>query len=294
MITTAPTAEKTRATIVKSDGSVQAFDPEKLAASLRRTGAGAHTAERITHTITSSVGYEVTSSEIYRKAFAMLRREARPAAARYALRRALLELGPSGHPFEDLIAELFKTEGWNVEWRKIIRGKCIEHEVDVYATRNGPSGIETMAAELKYHNDAFYKTDVKTALYVKARLDDIWNCDPKLKTCPVDRGMLITNTKFTSQAVEYAMCSGMELLGWSYPAEGNLYDRMVGAGLYPVTTLTMLKPAEKRLLVNQGIVTSSQLGERREALRALHIPAERIGAIITEMRSLAEPFAYGN
>src|SRR6185437_4103792 len=190
--------------IVKADGSVEIFDPEKLIASLRRAGAGQHTAERITRTLTAPLGSEVRSTELYRKAFAMLGREARPAAARYALRRALLEFGPSGHPFEDFIAQLFKAEGWGVEWRKLIRGKCVTHEVDVYATR----GAETLAAELKYHNDAFYKTDVKTALYVKARFDDIWNCDPHTRNCPIDRGMLITNTKFTSQAVEYAMCSG--------------------------------------------------------------------------------------
>jgi len=274
--------------IVKADGSIEIFDPEKLIASLRRAGAGAHTAERITRTITVPLGAEVHSNEIYKKAFAMLRREARPAAARYALRRALLEFGPSGHPFEDFIAQLFKAEGWNVEWRKVIRGKCVMHEVDVYATR----GKETLAAELKYHNDAFYKTDVKTALYVKARFDDIWNCDPRTQNCAIDRGMLITNTKFTSQAVEYAMCSGVELLGWSYPEEGNLYDRIIGAGIYPVTTLTTLKRSEKKLLINEGIVTSAMLAERRGVLRSLGITPDRIGAIITEINTLSDTSSH--
>jgi hypothetical protein len=279
------TRNRVGTSIVKADGSVEVFDPEKLIASLRRAGAGSHTAERITRTITAPLRAEVQSAEVYRKAFAMLRREARPAAARYALRRALLEFGPSGHPFEDFVAQLFKAEGWTVEWRKIIRGKCVNHEVDVYATR----GKETLAAELKYHNDAFYKTDVKTALYVKARFEDIWNCDPRTQNCAIDRGMLITNTKFTSQAVEYAMCSGVELLGWSFPEEGNLYDRIIGAGIYPVTTLTTLKRAEKRLLIGEGIVTSAMLSERRDALRAIGITPERIGAIISEVNSLTDP-----
>lgn len=280
---------KGNTSIVKADGTVEVFEPEKLVDSLRRAGAGIHTAERITGTITGSMGGQVSSEEVYRKAFAMLRREARPAAARYALRRALLEFGPSGHPFEDFIAQLFKAEGWKVEWRKVIRGKCVEHEVDVYATRESAKGTETMAAELKYHNDAFYKTDVKTALYVKARFDDIWNCDPRSRNCPIDRGMLITNTKFTSQAVEFAMCAGLELLGWSFPDEGNLYDRIVAAGIYPVTTLTTLKRAEKNLLIGQGIVTSAMLKDRRAALRALGIPVERIGGILSEIESLSEP-----
>ncbi len=284
------TRTKGTASIVKADGTVETFRPDKLASSLRRAGAGAHTAERIARTITSSVGMEVSSKEIYRKAFSMLRREARPAAARYALRRALLELGPSGHPFEDFIAQLFAKEGWKVEWRKIMKGKCVSHEVDVYATR----GTETMAAELKYHNDPSYKTDIKVALYVKARMDDIWQCDPKDKTCAMDRGMLITNTKFTSQAIEYAMCSGLELLGWSFPDEGNLYDRIVASSVYPITTLTTLKPSEKRLLMNQGIITSALLPGRRDALRTLGVSPERIGAILSETESLAEPFTYAS
>ena len=175
---------------------------------------------------------------------------------RYSLRRAVFELGPTGHPFEDFIAELFRKEGWTVEWRKMVPGKCISHEVDVYAIKDN----EALAAELKYHNDPNYKTDVKTALYVKARFDDIWQCDPAVRaTCPVDRGFLITNTKFTESAIQYSHCAGIELLGWSYPTEGNLYDRLVAAGIFPVTALTTLKKAEKRLLLDRGVVTTEML-----------------------------------
>ncbi len=273
-------------TIVKADGTVEEFSGEKLEMSLRRAGAGIHAAERIRKTIEASIGGQVQTYEVYKRAFAMLRGETRTAAARYSLRRAMFELGPSGHPFEDFIAQMFQKEGWSVEWRKTIQGKCVPHEVDVYATRNG----EYLAAELKYHNDPAYKTDVKTALYVKARFDDIWQCDPSSQTCPVDHGMLITNTKFTSQAVQYATCSGMGLLGWSYPHEGNLYDRIVASGLYPITALTLLKKTEKKLLINQGIVTSEQVREHREALRALSISPDRIGAIISESTNLSEPF----
>jgi hypothetical protein len=271
--------------IIKADGSVELFDGSKLEASLRRAGAGVHTAERIRQTIETSVGSSVGVHEVYKRAFTMLRQDSRAVAARYYLRRALLELGPTGHPFEDFIAQMFKKEGWNVEWRKIIPGKCVSHEVDVYATRNG----EYLAAELKYHNDPSYKTDVKTALYVKARFDDIWQCDPEKQTCPIDHGFLITNTKFTSQAIQYANCSGMQLLGWSYPYEGNLYDRIVASGLYPVTALTLIKKAEKRLLINQGIVTCEQIREHRDVLRMLSIPPDRIGAILAETDSLCAP-----
>ena len=270
--------------IIKADGTIEPFDGTKLESSLRKAGATEKTAERIRLTIESTIAPAAESNEIYRRAFQMLRREARPAAARYSLRRALFEFGPSGHPFEDFVAEIFKKEGWVVEGRQIIPGKCVPHEVDVYATR----GQERIAAELKYHNDPGYKTDVKVALYVKARFDDIWQCDPTSQTCPVDRGFLVTNTKFTSHAVQYAKCSGLGLLGWSYPHSGNLYDRIVASGVYPITALTTLKKAEKRILIDQGIVTCEQVIERRESLRELGIPVDRIGTIVAEARTLGD------
>jgi hypothetical protein len=213
----------------------------------------------------------------------MLRQEGRAAAARYSLRRALFEFGPSGHPFEDFVSELFKKEGWSIQTRRLIPGKCVTHEVDVYATR----GNETLAAELKYHNDPGYKTDVKIALYVKARFDDIWQCDPNTQgTCPIDRGYLVTNTKFTSQAIDYATCSGLNLLGWSYPHHGNLYDRIIASGLYPVTALTTLRKAEKRLLIDRNISTTDLVRQHRELLREIGVTPERIGSIIAEIETL--------
>lgn len=273
------------AEIVKADGSIEQFDPQRLENSLRRSGAGVHTAARIRETIEASLPATVQSGEVYRRAFQMLRADGRAAAVRYSLRRALFEFGPSGHPFEDFVGELFKKEGWEVQSRRLIQGKCVPHEVDVYATR----GKETLAAELKYHNDPGYKTDVKVALYVKARFDDIWQCDPKVAgTCPVDRGYLVTNTKFTSQAIDYAECSGISLLGWSYPYKNSLFDRIVASGLYPVTALTTLRKSEKRLMIEQNISTSELLKQRRDALRDIAVSPERIGAIMAEIETLQQ------
>ncbi len=274
--------------IVKADGTTELFDISKLETSLRRAGASPKVIQRICDTVAPTISAGMRTEEIYRRAFTLLRREERITAARYSLRRALFELGPTGHPFEDFIAELFRVEGWNVEWRKVIRGKCVNHEVDVYATK----GKEHVIAELKYHNDPGYKTDVKVALYVKARLEDIWKCDPKSgPVCPVDLGYLITNTKFTDQAIQFSRCSGIALLGWSYPTEGNLYDRIVSAGIYPVTALTSLRKAEKNMLLDEGIVTIDMLKERREFLRTLSLPPDRIGTIMAEIETLRNPLS---
>jgi Restriction endonuclease len=267
--------------IIKTDGSVEEWNPKKLMGSLRRAGATDATAERICRTIESSIAPSEQSELIYRRAFSMLRREGRAAAARYSLRRGLFELGPTGHPFEDFVAQLFISEGWTVLPRQVLQGKCVTHEVDIQAVR----GKERLAGELKYHNDPGYKTDVKVALYVKARLDDIW---AGAGESPMDRGILITNTKFTTQAIDFATCAGVELLGWSYPHVGSLYDRIVASGLYPVTALTTVRKAEKRLLIDRGIVTTDLLREHRQLLRELGVSPERIGGIVAEIETLRD------
>ncbi|HUY62839.1 MAG TPA: ATPase [Candidatus Paceibacterota bacterium] len=270
--------------IVKADGTTETFDEVRLILSLERAGAGAHAAEHIAHTIVDRIVPGTSSQEIYRRAFLLLRREARPVAARYALRRALLELGPSGHPFEDFVSRLFKAEGWQVETRKIIQGKCVPHEVDFYASH--PAQGEYLAAELKYHNDAGYKTDLKVALYVKSRFDDIFSCDPGVRACPLTRGLLVTNTKFTSEAVAYAECSGVELLGWGYPHDNTLFMRMSRAKVYPVTTLTSLTRSEKRILIEQGTVSVDEIVENRRTLDSLRLSPEKVGTLLAEAEGL--------
>lgn len=275
--------------IVKADGTIETFDPNRLQASLVRAGARAYAAEQITEQIAKTVVAGASSREIYARAFALLRKEARPVAARYALRRALLEFGPSGHPFEDFVSHLFRANGWQVTTRQIMQGKCVTHEVDFYAIREG----EHLAAELKYHNDPAYKTDLKIALYVHARFEDIWQCDPAYRSCPVNRGFLITNTKFTGDAIAYASCAGIELLGWSYPRGTGLLEEMCRTKVYPVTTLTTLSRSEKRLLIDQGIIAVDTLIKRPDALDVLRLSPPRVGEIraeASELLALPHPF----
>jgi hypothetical protein len=270
--------------ISKADGSKEVFDPVRLIGSLRRAGAGAHVAARIAEAITATVTPGMSSKEIYAKAFTLLRKEERPVAARYGLRRALLEFGPSGHPFEDFVSHLLRAEGWQVETRKIVQGKCVSHEVDLYASHAEENTY--LAAELKYHNDPGYKTDLKVALYVKSRFDDIFDCDPKMRSCPIDRGLLVTNTKFTSEAIAYAECAGVELLGWGYPANDSLFMRMGRAKIYPITTLSGLTHAEKRLLVDQGVIAVDQILADRGKLDILHLSPVQVGDLMAEAEGL--------
>ena len=196
--------------VAKADGEQEPFNPEKLVSSLMRAGAEQSLARAVSGDIEAGLYNGITTQEIYRRAFSKLREARRGAAARYSLKRAILDFGPSGFPFESYISELFRAEGAQTKINQIIAGACVEHEVDVVVEQNGV----TTFIEAKFHNAAGFKTDLKTVLYVKARLDDIAAARKNKGVVEPMRGLVVTNTKFTSLAAQYASCAGVDILSW--------------------------------------------------------------------------------
>lgn len=271
--------------ITKADGTREAFDNHKLLGSLARAGADAAAAREISEQIGEELFDGITTQEIYRRAFAKLREHRRGIAARYSLKRAVWDFGPSGFPFELYIAALLRAEGWEASTDRIIQGACVEHEVDVVAHK----GAEFLYVEAKFHNSPGFKTDLKTALYVKARMDDIRAARAAKKGGEKEavRGLLVTNTKFTTHASHYASCAGLELLSWEQPQGKTLHDRIDAAGLYPITALTSLNRREKMFLLERRIVLCSDLISNTRALAETGVSGAKATAVLEEAGALS-------
>lgn len=272
------------ALIVKGDGSVEEFDVGKLERSLRHTGASESVVARIAGDVGRTISAGMTTTEIYRHAFTILRKEEKISAARYSMRRAILELGPTGFPFEDYVAELMRARGYtNVRTRVVVPGKCAEHEVDIVMEKDG----RRVGAELKFHNTPGFKTDLKVALYVKARFEDIDKRAELSKHTPhLHEGWLITNTKFTENAVSYASCAGVMLIGWNYPRGAGLADMIREAKLYPVTVLTDLSKAEKERLLMAQVSLCRMVAEDPDVLERAQIPSGKREQVVAESAAL--------
>lgn len=272
--------------ITKADGTREAFDAHKLLGSLSRAGADRTAAYEISEAVSEELFDGITTQEIYRRAFARLRERRRGIAARYSLKRAVWEFGPSGFPFETYIAALLRAEGWEATTGRIIMGGCVEHEVDVVAHK----GNEFLYVEAKFHNSPGFKTDLKTALYVKARMDDIRAAKAakveKAGKKIIVRGLLVTNTKFTTHASHYASCSGLELLSWEEPHGVTLQDRIDAVGLYPITALTTLSRREKIFLLEKRIVLCSELISNTRALSEAGVTGAKATAALEEAGTL--------
>jgi hypothetical protein len=267
-------------TIIKANNEKELFNINKLKSSLIRAGADTLLTEQIAEQIEHQIHDGMSTGEIYRHAFDLLHRAHRPVAMRYSLRRSLLDLGPSGFPFEKFIGELFRQKGYSVTTDTFVHGRCVEHEMDVVAHNDE----KLIMCEVKFHNQLGLKSDLKVALYVKARFDDLMRGTFAFggKERKLDEGWLITNTKFTSSAIKYAECENLKIIGWNYPEKDSLVKMIEQSGLHPLTCLSSLKTTEKQTLMNKGVVLCSALRDNPHTLKELGLRDNEIQSVVEE------------
>ena len=272
---------KKEITIIKANGEREVFDAEKLRGSLLKAGTAEGAAESIIQHIENELTDGMSTREIYKHAFSLLDEQDRPVAANYSLRRAVMDLGPSGFPFEKLISEIFKIRNYETEIGRHLQGKCIDHEIDVIAYDDKDVHI----IEAKFHNQLGVKTDSKVTLYVKARFDDLRDVDIDLggNKRKMTNGWLITNTKFTKSAIDYGKCQNLKLVGWNYPSGASLHDMIRKSGLHPLTSLTSISRAEESVLFGKDIVLLRQIKANPDSLDILGVSVDKKTTILKEV-----------
>ncbi len=235
--------------VTKASGELQAFSEEKLLSSLVKSGADPVLADEIVEHISGQVFEGMGTNAIHDRAFAMLKARQGISAARYNLKRAVAELGPSGFPFERYVARLFDAMGYETSVGVILQGKCISHEIDVVLTKGDVRGL----VECKFHATPGAKCDVKVPLYVHARFEDI--AEREGGSVANREGWIVTNSRFSEDASVYGACVGLKLLGWNSGPLGESLLRLIDArGLHPVTCLLSVSSERKRELLQDGIV----------------------------------------
>ena len=275
--------------ITKADGTEEPFQQKKLRDSLRRSGTSPENIEKIVAFVERNLKTGESTEKIYKNAYSMLKKVAPPEnAARYSLRRALFDFGPSGFPFEDFVKEIFRAKGYIARSGVYMKGHCVTHEIDVLAEKEK----ERIGCELKFHNKVGLDTDLKVALYVHARFLDIdQHSISNSEQLPFTGKYLITNTKFTSSTIEYAKCVGLSLIGWSYPRVGNLQDLIEETGLHPITCLTTIPKKIKNKLLDEKIVLCRSIKQNPMMLQKYGLKQYQIDAVFDETNRLCVPGA---
>jgi len=275
----------------KFSGELVDFDESKLVKSLKASKANHHLANEILKEINQSLYDGITTKKIYQKAFQLLKNRQRPSAARYKLKRAIMELGPSGFPFEKYIGHILNFDGYDTEVGIIMQGNCVTHEVDVLAKKDDRCYI----VECKYHNSQGKRNDVKIPLYIHSRFNDIHN---RLKASDPYSSIkysswIFTNTRFTTDAIDYAKCSSIQLISWDYPENKSLKYRINKSGLFPITSLISLSKREKSLLLEEGIVLCREIDQNPGLLNKLGISNAKIKKVLDDIKELCENHKNG-
>ena len=223
--------------VINLRGEKEPFSSQKVFQSARRAGASRKLAQKITNTIEKEVCPGMKTSDIFKEITRMLSQEDLKSALRFNLKQAMRRLGPTGFPFEKYIGNIFSDLGYKVDNNQHLAGKCIvDYEIDLIAKNSK----EIYLGECKYHSIGGQKVDLDVSLANYARFIDIKSNSSISKLGLRGRNLrsiLITNTKFTTQAIQYSDCVGVELLGWRTPRERGLEKIIQERNLYPITIL---------------------------------------------------------
>ncbi len=275
---------KKNVTIRKASGREVPFSESQLRQSLRRSGARSEVIGEVIEQVEAQLYPGITTREIYRTAFGLLKKRARPTAAKYKLKQAIMELGPSGYPFEKYVGEILKFQGYTVKVGQLVEGNCVTHEIDVIAEK----GEHHFMIECKYHNRNGTICDVKIPLYIQARFQDVekqWKLIPGHGT-KFHQGWVVTNTRFSDDAVRYGRCIGLHLIGWNYPDGGSLRSMIDQSGLYPVTCLTTMTRVEKQRLLDNKIVLCKEICRNHDLLLLAGVQQSRMRTVLDEAHTL--------
>ncbi len=242
--------------IIKNDGTKEPYNEDKIRASATRVGVPPELQNEMLVSIRDRLFDGISTKEIFSMIKEFLVHSDSPyLAMKYNLKDALAQLGPSGYPFEQYISLLLQDLGYATKTNQILPGICVTHEVDILATK----GDRTYFVEAKFHKSPSQRTDVRVALYIKARYDDLkshW----RENEC---RAWLITNTRFSTDAIKYGECQQIKLTSWGYPKNEGIMDLIEQTNLHPITIIEDLTKDEKLRLLSAGIVTCKQLIDPR-------------------------------
>lgn len=278
--------------IVKHSGSVVEFNRDKLKNSLLKSDASKSVIDEILQTVDNQIYEGITTKKIYKLAFNLLKKSSNATAARYNLRAAIQMLGPAGFFFEKFISRLFASEGYTTKTNLFLQGKCVSHEIDVVIKKY--DFIEMV--ECKFHPRSETNSDVKIPMYILSRFNDLKDRNHSIfsKSDKITGCWIATNNRFTSDAMDFANCSGLKLLSWDYPPKFSLRKKIDEGQLYPITCLTTLTIAEKDKLMVLDVILAREIIDNAEILEKIGLSPIRIKNVIKEASELCKYLKYEN
>ena len=244
--------------VTKFDGTKQPFDRNKVIDTCLKKGVDKRAAETIADAVEGKIYDGIPTKEILQMIFAALKAHRPAIEHQINLREAISLLRPKPD-FENFVQLLLKEHGYKVIPNQIIRGRCIEHEIDAIVSKGG----ETILVEIKHHFDHHTRTNLDVPRQVRATFEDlVEGFDLGLNSVDFDKALIVCNTKFSEHARQYAKCKGIECIGWSSPPGHGLEQMIEEKNLHPITLIRGLDTETEEKLGDNGILLIRQLAGR--------------------------------
>ena len=269
--------------VTKADGTKQLFDREKIIKTCLRMGANRRIANDIVEKVEKRLYDGIPTNKILQITFRLLRKY-HPTIRHLLDLRKGLSLMNSKPEFEKFVQILLAHHGFEVSPNQILRGKCVGHEVDAIARKDGI----TYFVEAKHHTNYHTPTGLDESRIARAVLEDVTEGFGLGKNdLKIDRAMIVTNTRYSEHAQRYGTCRNILQIGWSSPAKFDLQNMIEEKKLYPLSCLRGLNSETKMKLVNSGIVLMKQLFEEETSTiaRKAEVPKETLKEIVEKART---------
>jgi hypothetical protein len=252
--------------VTKADGTRQYFDKNKVIRTCMRMGASREGAEAVASKIEDRLYPGIETKKILQMIFRYMRIHKPATRHQIDLRRALSLLAPKPD-FEVYVQTLLREHGYHVQPNTLLRGMCVEHEVDGIATRDG----RTCFVEVKHHYLHHTQTNLDVTRIARAVYEDVTEgYAAGVNDTKIDYAMIVCNTKLSDPAKRYADCRGIHSIGWSSPPNNDLQTLIETRKLYPITYLRGLNVAARQRLTVDGIILLKQFVEAdKDRLRKL-------------------------
>jgi len=237
--------------IMKANGTLTDFKKSKIEKTILKAGGSKELAKEVSGKVSKRIKRGTRTKEILKLTLKSLKKQPY-IAMRYDLKRAIMSLGPHGFTFEEFFSQLLQNYDYETKVGQILKGKATTHEVDIIAKKN-----KKFMIECKYHNRAGKHSDSKVAMYTYARFLDLHNN----KKNKFNQGWLVTNTKCTYHAIEYANGVDLRITSWKYASknEKNLQELIEFRRLYPITILSSVVGNIKESLARAKIVLAKDI-----------------------------------
>lgn len=265
--------------VEKHNGELAPFNPAKVIASIKRTGASEDVAQHVLKEVEPKLYDGITTGKLYHIVYDTLRKQSICFACRYSLRDALMALGPAGFNFEYYIAALLRGHGHDARVPKQdIQGACVEHEVDVVSEKDDHS----IFIEAKFRNRKDDYVDLKDTMATWSRFLDLVDGSVAGKCQHFDEVWIVTNARFSRHARQFGECKGMKLIGWNYPEEHSIAAMVDDTALYPVTAVDEMEKTELEAFARAGLIICKDIVkiEPEELARRTDISTDRAEHII--------------